>query len=100
MNDPASRDLWLTFLGTKVSGDAIKLAMRLALDPPTEPAPYNVRERAESLSMNVREFEAAHNELRDPRVGWVPTHHVDRAYLPANALPRRLFGETPKKVTK
>lgn len=90
-----NRDAWLALLKTKVSGDAIKLALRLALEPAHEPPTFNVREMAESLCMSPREYELAHNELRDPRVGWIKLHHLDRAYLNADALPRRLFDGPP-----
>jgi hypothetical protein len=85
-------DAWRAFLATPVSGDAKVLALFLATHPHTpEPATHNVRILGESLRMTPVEYERAFHELRDPRVGWLDSAHLDRPQLKADASPRALF---------
>lgn len=91
-----NRNAWISFLATPVSGDAMVLALRLALDPfDPEAAPINPREFAESLRMRVDQYERAWSELRDPRIGWIHGLHFDRPMLKPDTPPRRLMEATP-----
>jgi len=86
--------LWRAFFATPVSGDAKLLALHLALNPHVDDVPtLNVRIFAETLRLTPPEYERAHHELRDPRVGWLESHHVDRPQLRKDASPRALFAE-------